>query len=111
MRLAEGTGTALSLIRFAHRVRKGSYRKATTFRDTDTSDLAAGFGKREGFGLDAREINKLAGLVNINAHNVPLSIEINHDTGRDFTDLGPDLRREVDEIGRASCRERVYDDV
>lgn len=57
---------------------------------------AGGVWQAGGIRLDAREIDKLAGMVNINAHNVSLGIEINHDAGRDFTDLGPDLRREVD---------------
>src|SRR6184192_209710 len=59
------------------------------------SDLAARLGKREGFSLYAREIHKLAGMVNIDANNVSLSIKINHDTGRDFTHLGSGLLREV----------------
>jgi len=59
------------------------------------SDLAARLDEGERFRFYAREINKLAGMVNINTHNVPSSIEINHDAGRDFTDLGSDLLGEV----------------
>ena len=59
------------------------------------SDLAARLDEGERFRFYAREINKLAGMVNINTHNVPISIEINHDAGRDFTDLGSDFLGEV----------------
>lgn len=34
-------------------------------------------------------------MVNINADNVTLSIEIDHDAGRDFSNLGADLLRQV----------------
>lgn len=57
------------------------------------SDLAARLDERERFRFYARKINILAGMVNINADNVSISIEIDHDAGRDFSNLGSDLLR------------------
>jgi len=59
------------------------------------SDLAARLDEGKRFRLYARKINKLAGMVNIDADNVSLDIKVDHDARRHFTDLGPDLLGKV----------------